>query len=68
MTQAQAWQAFDHWLSDRRVLFIEEPPDLDILFRALSRLNYPSPKTWADSYLAAFAVISNFRFVTFDRA
>jgi len=23
MTQAQAWQAFDLWLTDRRVLFLE---------------------------------------------
>jgi len=67
MTQAQAWQAFDLWLTDRRVLFLEEPPNLDGLFRSFSRQHSPSPKTWADSYLAAFAAISGFRFVTFDR-
>jgi len=37
MTQAQAWQAFDLWLTDRRVLFLEEPPILtasSVLFPA----------------------------------
>jgi len=67
MTQAQAWQAFDRWLTDGRILFLEEPPDLDGLFRALSRQHYPNPKTWADSYLAAFAGAADLRLVTFDR-
>jgi len=68
MTQLQAWQAFDYWLTDSRVLFLEEPPNLDRVFRTLSRQQHPSPKGWADSYLAAFAVISDLRFVTFDQA
>lgn len=68
MTQLQAWQAFDYWLTDSRVLFLEEPPNLDCVFRTLSRQQHPSPKGWADSYLAAFAVISDLRFVTFDQA
>jgi toxin-antitoxin system PIN domain toxin len=67
MTQFQAWQAFDRWLTDGRVIFLEEPPDLDGIFRALSRQHTPSPKTWADCYLAAFASVSGSRFVTFDR-
>jgi toxin-antitoxin system PIN domain toxin len=68
MTQSQAWQAFDLWLTDRRVLFVEEPPNLDGPFRSLSRQSSASPKIWADSYLAAFAAVLNFRFVTFDPA
>jgi uncharacterized protein len=67
MTQSQAWQVFDRWLTDGRVLFLEEPPNLDVLFRSLSRQNHPSPKTWADSYLAAFASAADLRFVTFDK-
>jgi predicted nucleic acid-binding protein len=68
MTQGQAWQAYDRWLTDGRVIFLDEPPNLDPAFRALSRHHRPSPKTWADSYLAAFAITSGLRFVTFDRA
>ena len=68
MTQAQAWDAYDLWLSDGRLLFLDEPPNLDPVFRSLSRQRYPSPKTWADSYLAAFAAASDLRLVTFDQA
>lgn len=67
MTQAQAWRAFDYWLTDSRVLFLEEPPNLDGLFRSLSRQHHSNPKLWADSYLAAFAAVSDLRFVTFDQ-
>jgi hypothetical protein len=68
MTQAQAWEAYDYWLSDGRVLFMEEPPNLDVPFRALSRQRHPNPKAWSDSYLAAFASVSGLRLVTFDKA
>ncbi len=67
MTQAQAWQAFDRWLTDSRVLFLDEPPELDGFFRFYSQQNYPSPKAWADSYLAAFATASDLQLVTFDQ-
>ena len=68
MTQAQAWEAYDLWLRDSRVLFMEEPPNLDAVFRSLSRFRYPNPKTWSDAYLAAFAMSSGLRLVTFDQA
>ncbi|MGB8583292.1 MAG: TA system VapC family ribonuclease toxin [Candidatus Sulfotelmatobacter sp.] len=68
MTQTQAWQAFDRWLTDSRVVFVDEPPNLEELFRSLSRQHSPNPKTWADSYLAAFAAVSNMCLVTFDQA
>ena len=67
MTQRQAWQAYDRWLSDNRVIFLEESPNVDAAFRSLSDHGYPKPKTWSDSYLAAFAAVSDLRFVTFDR-
>ena len=68
MTQAQAWNAYDLWLADSRVLLLEEPSNLEIAFRSLSRHRYPDPKTWSDSYLAAFATTSGLRLVTFDQA
>ncbi|HWY20946.1 MAG TPA: TA system VapC family ribonuclease toxin [Candidatus Acidoferrum sp.] len=67
MTQSQAWQTYDRWLSDGRVVFLEESPNLDAAFRSLSDQCSPSPKTWSDSYLAAFAAVSDLRLVTFDR-
>jgi predicted nucleic acid-binding protein len=68
MTQAEAWNVYDLWLSDSRVVFLEEPVNLDVPFRRLSRQKHANPKTWSDSYLAAFATAAGLRFVTFDRA
>ena len=68
LTQAQAWEAYDVWMEDSRVLFLNESSSLDAVFRSLSRVRYPNPKTWSDSYLAAFAVSSGLRLVTFDQA
>jgi toxin-antitoxin system PIN domain toxin len=68
LNQADAWRAYDRWLEDDRVEFIEEPPDLEPIFRSMSQLQRPAPKDWADSYLAAFASASQLTVVTFDRA
>jgi hypothetical protein len=53
MTRPQAWAAYDRWLRDPRVEFVDEPPELETRFRALTRLRQPATKDWADSYLAA---------------
>jgi predicted nucleic acid-binding protein len=68
MTQLEAWKAYDEWKQDGRVLFLEEPPNIEPPSRALSRQPHPNSKNWADAYLAAFATISGMQFVTFDRA
>ena len=68
MNQEAAWKAYDRWRDDDRVGFLDEPADLEPRFRALTRLRHPSPKDWADSYLAAFALTSNLTVVTFDAA
>jgi toxin-antitoxin system PIN domain toxin len=67
MTQPQAWAAYDQWLQDSRIGFMEEPADTETRFRALTRLRQPATKDWADSYLAAFATIGQLTLVTFDR-
>ena len=68
MTQVQAWEAYDQWKQDDRILFLEEPPNVETDFRGLSRQLHPHPKNWADAYLAAFAAVSGMQLVTFDRA
>jgi uncharacterized protein len=71
LSQAAAWAAYDRWLEDDRISFLAEPQsptELDQAFREFSRLRRPSPKDWADSYLAAFAAIFDLTLVTFDRA
>jgi uncharacterized protein len=67
MTQPQAWAAYDRWLSDPRVEFVDEPTEIEARFRALTRLRQPATKDWGDSYLAAFATVRQLRLVTFDR-
>ena len=68
MSQAGAWEAYDRWLEDDRLSLLAEPPELEEAFRALSRLQRPAPKDWADTYLAAFALVSDLTLVTFDEA
>jgi predicted nucleic acid-binding protein len=68
MSQTQAWKAYDRWKQDERVSFIDEPPNLELVFRSLSRQSSPNPKNWADAYLGAFAIASDMHFVTFDQA
>ena len=67
MTQPQAWAAYDRWLNDPRVEFVDEPADIETRFRALTRLRQTATKDWADSYLAAFATAGQLTLVTFDR-
>ncbi len=68
LTQEQAWEAFDRWLQDERVGFLEEPAGLETPFRELTRSRRSSTKDWADSYLAAFAHSAQLTLVTFDQA
>ena len=67
MTQPQAWAAYDRWLQDPRVTFIDEPAELEPPFRSLTRRRQPATKDWADSFLAAFAAAGGLTLVTFDR-
>jgi predicted nucleic acid-binding protein len=67
MSQPQAWAAYDRWLRDPRVEFVDEPAALETRFRVLTRLRQPATKDWADSYLAAVATAGQLTLVTFDR-
>lgn len=68
LTQAKAWNEYDAWLQSGAAAFLEEPRQLEQVFRSLSAKTKSSPKEWADSYLAAFSIASGIRLVTFDRA
>jgi len=45
MSQAAAWEVYDDWLENGRAGFIEEPPSIERIFRALSQSRQPAPKT-----------------------
>ena len=68
LTQAEAWVNYDRWLKNDNVTLVEERPELEHRFRALTRSRQASPKVWGDAYLAAFAETSQLTLVTFDRA
>jgi toxin-antitoxin system PIN domain toxin len=68
MTQRQAWSVYDSFVRDSGARFVYEPRTLDATFRDSSRLGTASPKHWTDSYLAAFALETEARLITFDKA
>lgn len=68
MNQAEAWRVYDSWIEVGSAVFLEEPPGIETSFRTFSRQAHPSPKDWADSYLAAFASVAGVRLVSFDQA
>ena len=67
MTQSAAWGVYDRWLNDERIIFLEEPPEIEPSFRSLSRRPHSDSRLWADAYLAAFATVEGMLLVTFDR-
>lgn len=54
-----AWKCFDALIGDPRVVFAEEPENLETFWRSYTQLGSFSPKLWNDAYLAAFAAASS---------
>lgn len=67
LTQAEAWHAYDRWLSDASAEFLEEPAGLNTIFRSRTQSPHASPKEWADAYLATFAETAHLTLITFDK-
>ena len=44
LTQQQAWQVYDDLQDDDRLLFMEEPANMEVSFRAASQMNRAAPK------------------------
>ena len=65
--RSQAWRTFDQLRADERVLWADEPAELDAVWRAISARDDKSHKLWTDDYLAAFAQASEATLVTLDR-
>jgi toxin-antitoxin system PIN domain toxin len=66
VTRSQAWRIVDQIWSDNRVLWAEEPDQLEAVLRAISARDDNSHKLWTDDYLAAFAQASGASLVTLD--
>src|SRR5258708_7599103 len=63
----RAWQLYDELVSDDRVIFAEEPDDIEVTWRNNTQSQLFSTNVWTDAYLAAFAVAANLEIVTFDK-
>ena len=68
LTQREAWVAYESLVRKDRVLFLNEPEDLESTFRRVSNRNESSANRWNDDYLVAFATAAELSLVTFDRA
>jgi uncharacterized protein len=66
VTLADAWRAYDAFLADPNIAFIEEPPGVEVAWRFHTQNSMFSPKVWNDAYLAALAEVSGYEVVTFD--
>jgi uncharacterized protein len=66
VSMQDAWKMYDAFLTDFRVGFAEEPPDIEAAWRSLTQVGSFSSNAWSDAYLAAFAISSGFELVTFD--
>jgi toxin-antitoxin system PIN domain toxin len=68
LTMTEAWSVHDGFYEDERVTFIQEPPETEPLFRALTSGRTVSPQVWADAWLLAVAAATKGTLVTFDSA
>jgi toxin-antitoxin system PIN domain toxin len=68
LTQRECWSLYARWLAGGRAQERPEPPGVQEAFRARTSAAEPAPKTWMDSYLAAFAEAAQLTLVTFDQA
>lgn len=62
-----AWQQWELVMSMPQVIWLNEPPNLELLWQKYARLPSASPKLWMDSYLAAFAKGHGITIVTLDK-
>lgn len=63
----EAWRVYDELLSDSRVVFAEEPEDVEVEWRTFTQRATYSTNVWTDAYLAALAHAADFEIVTFDK-
>jgi predicted nucleic acid-binding protein len=66
LTRSAAWRTIDQLWADERVLWTDEPTELEAVLRAFSARDDHSHKLWTDDYLAAFAQTSDASLATLD--
>lgn len=67
VSMIDAWKLYDAFLGDPRVVYCEEPANLELLWRDCTQSRSFSPKVWNDAFLAAFAQTAAHEMITFDK-
>ncbi len=67
LTNEGAWSAYESFIADMRISWVEEPAGVESLWKELAGRPHSSPKLWADAYLAAFAMTGGYQLVTTDK-
>lgn len=66
VSQQEAWELYDQTLSDSRVGYISEPPNVEGMLRKLTQGTKPASAAWSDAYLAAVAAAAECTVATLD--
>ncbi|MGA2073861.1 MAG: TA system VapC family ribonuclease toxin [Terriglobia bacterium] len=67
LNQRQAWGVYGELARDPRVIFALEPPEIEPVWKKLTQSAFAATGLWTDAYIAALALIDNFRVVSFDK-
>jgi toxin-antitoxin system PIN domain toxin len=67
LTNDKAVAAYQWLRKDPRIGWLDEPAGLEAKWFFYAGVRTKSPKVWMDAYLAAFAILSEARLITFDR-
>ena len=63
----QAWEIWDRLLAAPNVAFANEPYGIEDKWRSMVPEEQKGPNFWTDAYLAAFAQVTGYTLVTFNR-
>jgi toxin-antitoxin system PIN domain toxin len=63
---AEAWAIYQDLIALPNIQFLEEPAGIDAHFHALTTRHALPHRMWTDAYLAAYALASGARLVSFD--
>ncbi len=67
LTKSEAWDIYHDFMALPNLQFLPEPANLDSHFQKLTTTGSSLPhRLWTDAYLAAFAIASGCRLVSFD--
>jgi toxin-antitoxin system PIN domain toxin len=66
LTPQQAWEAYRKFQADPRIVFADEPAELEKFWKEITGTANFKQNLWTDSYLTAFAKAGDYAIVTFD--